>query len=126
MSLTIEKIRTTENSEALFDLLSAELQRLLPPKKQDDREWYYETIESLPRGLRAMAGMYFFDKSITLDSLAWHFGNQNDERDLRETLNGLRETGNARNCRNVRTDVGIHETTYDRSADRRPRGQRLY
>jgi hypothetical protein len=28
---------------------------------------------------------------MTLDSLAWHFGNQNDEGDLRETLNGLRE-----------------------------------
>jgi hypothetical protein len=38
-----------------------------------------------------MAGMHFFDVSMTLDSLAWHFGNQNDERDLQETLNGLRE-----------------------------------
>jgi hypothetical protein len=38
-----------------------------------------------------MAGIYEFDVSMTLDSLAWHFGNQNDERDLRETLNGLRE-----------------------------------
>jgi len=38
-----------------------------------------------------MNGMYFFDVSMSCDSLAWHFGNQNDERDLRETLNGLRE-----------------------------------
>ena len=38
-----------------------------------------------------MAGMHFFDVSMSLDDLAWHFGNQNDERDLRETLNGLRE-----------------------------------
>jgi hypothetical protein len=38
-----------------------------------------------------MAGMHEFDVSMGLDCLAWHFGNQNDERDLRETLNGLRE-----------------------------------
>ena len=38
-----------------------------------------------------MAGMHFFDISMSMDSLAWHFGNQNDERDLQETLNGLRE-----------------------------------
>lgn len=91
MALTIEQIRATDNEEALFDLLAGELQRVLPSEKQEDRDWYYKTIETLPRGLRAMAGMYFFDKSMTLDDLAWHFGNQNDERGLKETLNGLRE-----------------------------------
>lgn len=91
MAISIETIRATDDNEALFDLLSAELQRLLPPEKQEDRDWYYRTIDGLPRGLRAMAGMYFFDKSMTLDSLAWHFGNQNDDRDLQETLDGLRE-----------------------------------
>lgn len=91
MALTIEQIRATNSGEALFDLLAEELQRVLPPEKQEDRDWYYKTIETLPRGLRAMAGMYFFVKSMTLDSLAWHFGNQNDPRDLEETLNGLRE-----------------------------------
>jgi len=35
--------------------------------------------------------MHEFDVSMALDSLAWHFGNQNDDRDLRETLNSLRE-----------------------------------
>jgi len=39
-----------------------------------------------------MAGTHFFDVTMTLDSLAWHFGNQNEERDLQETLNGLRES----------------------------------
>jgi hypothetical protein len=91
MALTIEQIRGSHDNDQLFELLSAELQRLLPAEKQEDRDWYYETIETLPRGLRAMAGMYFFDKSMALDSLAWHFGNQNEERDLRETLNGLSE-----------------------------------
>ena len=35
--------------------------------------------------------MHFFDKSMALDDIAWHFGNQHDEPALRETLNGLRE-----------------------------------
>lgn len=91
MALTVEQIRETENDEALFDLLSGELQRLLPESAQENREMYHHTLESLPRGLRAMAGVHFFDVSMTMDDLAWHFGNQNDERDLRETLNGLRE-----------------------------------
>lgn len=38
-----------------------------------------------------MAGIHFFDVCMTLDSLDWHFGSQNDERDLNETPNGLRE-----------------------------------
>ena len=91
MALTIEQIKTTRDDEALFDLLSEELKRLLPPEKQEDRDWYYGVLDTLPRGLRAMNGMYFFDVSMAIDSLAWNFGNQNDERDLRETLNGLRE-----------------------------------
>jgi hypothetical protein len=32
MALTIETILNAENDQALFDLLSAELQRLLPPE----------------------------------------------------------------------------------------------
>jgi hypothetical protein len=91
MALTIEQIRRAKDSEELFDLLSGELKRLLPPDKQEDREWYYLTLETLPRGLRAMNGMWFFDVSMSCDSLAWHFDNQNDRRDLQETLNGLRE-----------------------------------
>lgn len=91
MPLTVEQIQTAHNDEALVDLLSAELKSLLPESLQNDRDAYHRALETLPRGLRAMAGMHFFDVSMTLDSLAWHFGNQNDERDLRETLNGLRE-----------------------------------
>jgi hypothetical protein len=91
MALTVEWIRAAEDDEALFNLLSGELERLLPAEIQEDRDLYHRTLETLPRGLRAMAGMHFFDVSMSLDSLAWHFGNQNDERDLRETLSGLRE-----------------------------------
>jgi len=91
MALTIEQIRLAQDDQALFDLLSNELQRLLPESVQKDRDRYHRILEALPRGLRAMAGMHFFDVSMTMDDLAWHFGNQNDEHDLRETLNGLRE-----------------------------------
>ena len=91
MAITVETIRATEDNEALIDLLSAELQRLLPDTVQEDRDLYHCTVATLPRGLRAMAGMHFLDVSMTMDSLAWHFGNQNDPRDLQETLNGLHE-----------------------------------
>jgi hypothetical protein len=91
MALTTEAIREAASDKGLFDLLSGELKRLLPSEKQQDRDWYFAALDTLPRGLRAMAGMHFFDVSMTLDDLAWHFGNQNDERDLKETLNGLRE-----------------------------------
>ena len=91
MPLTSEQIRKAESDEVLFELLAAELERLLPETLQQERDQFYLTLETLPRGLRAMAGIHFFDVSMALDSLAWHFGNQNDERDLQETLNGLRE-----------------------------------
>ncbi|HEX5235832.1 MAG TPA: hypothetical protein VFW25_10940 [Silvibacterium sp.] len=91
MALTVEAIRNAESDEVLFDLLSAELQRLLPEGVQDNRDLYHQTLNTLPRGLRAMAGIHFFDVSMSSDSLAWHFGNQNDDRDLQQTLNGLRE-----------------------------------
>lgn len=91
MAITVEAIRATEGDEELVDLLSAELQILLPDEIQEDRDRYHLTLETLPRGLRAMAGMHFFDVSMTMDDLAWHFGNQNDVRDLKETLDGLRE-----------------------------------
>lgn len=91
MALTVEQIDAAESDQAMVDLLSAELQRLLPEEVQEDRDRYHQKIATLPPGLRAMAGMHFFDVSMTMDDLAWHFGNQNDERDLQETLNGLRE-----------------------------------
>jgi hypothetical protein len=91
MTLTIETIRATESDDALFDLLATELDRLLPDEVKEDPDRYYPALDSLPQGLRAMAGIYFFNVSVTLDSLAVHFGTHHDERDLRETLNGLRE-----------------------------------
>jgi hypothetical protein len=91
MALTVESIRAAESDQVLLDLLSEELQRLVPEELQEDRDRYHANLATLPRGLRAMAGMHFFDVSMALDDLAWHFGNQNDERDLKETLNGLRE-----------------------------------
>jgi len=91
MALTIEQIKAAKDDKELFDLLSAELQRLLPEEVRSDPEQYYRTLGAMPPGLRAMAGIYFFDVSMTMDSLAWHFGNQHDVRDVGETLSGLRE-----------------------------------
>ena len=91
MALTRDQIAATTNDEALFDLLSAELKLCLPPELQEDPDRLYSMLPNLPRGLRAMASMHFFDVSMALDDLAWHFGNQNDERALRETYDGLVE-----------------------------------
>ena|SRR5205814_8854953 len=91
MALTVDAIRIAKTDDELVDLISSELERVLPDEIQQDRDLYHRTLDSLPRGLRAMAGMHEFDVSMSMDDLAWHFGNQNDERDLRETSNGLRE-----------------------------------
>jgi len=91
MSLTVEQIREAEDNEEVIELLTDELQRLIPDAVQEDRDRFHKTLATLPRGLRAMAGMHFFDVSMSLDDLGWHFANQNEDRDLQETLNGLRE-----------------------------------
>ena len=91
MALTRDQILSTEDDEALLDLLSGELNQRLPPELQGDTDRLYATVPSLPRGLRAMAGTHSFDVSMAMDDLAWHFGNQNDERALRETYDGLIE-----------------------------------
>ena len=91
MALTIEQIQLTESDELLVDMLSDEARRLLPDQLWFDKDRYYPALESIPRGIRAVAGTYPFSVSMDMDDLAWHFTNHHDERDLKETLNGLRE-----------------------------------
>ena len=91
MPLTAEVIQAAPDDEALLALLSAELNRLLPRGVLRDRELYLRVFDTLPPGLRAMAGMHFFDVSMAIDDLAWHFGNQFDEGAISATLNGLKE-----------------------------------
>ncbi|HKN21490.1 MAG TPA: hypothetical protein VJX73_08740 [Terracidiphilus sp.] len=91
MALTVEQIRATEDDEALVDLLSAEARRLLPDELFNDTDRYYDSLDSVPQGLRAMAGIYPFSVSMDMDDLAWHFSSHNDQRHIREALNGLRE-----------------------------------
>ena len=91
MELTVVAIRTTADDEVLVDLLSDEARRLLPDELFTDKDRYYGSLDSVSPGLRAMAGTYPFSVSMDMDDLAWHFSNHNDERHIRETLNGLRE-----------------------------------
>ena len=91
MVLTIEKIRSTKDDEELVDLLSDEARRLLPDELFNDADRYYQALEAVPPGLRAMAGIYPLAISMDMDNLAWHFTNHNDQRHIQETLNGLRE-----------------------------------
>jgi len=89
--VTLAEIQNAKGDEELFQRLSSVLGEIFPPHLQDDRDQFYAALLAAPRGLRAMASIYDLDVSMTLDHLAWHFGNHNDERFLQETVDGLRE-----------------------------------
>jgi hypothetical protein len=52
---------------------------------------YYSSLDDIPRGIRALAGVYPLIVSMQMDDLAWHFSNHRDQRHIRETMQGLRE-----------------------------------
>jgi hypothetical protein len=54
---------------------------------------FARSLDKLPRGLRAMAATHWLDVSLTLDSLAWHFGNFGEPRLVAHTEAGLHELG---------------------------------
>jgi hypothetical protein len=91
MILNVAEIEAAKDDEQLFTLLSSTLGELFPPDLQGNREQFLAALAKAPRGLRAMAGMYDLDVSMSLDDLAWHFGNHSDERFLNETATSLRE-----------------------------------
>ena len=91
MSLTIDGFTAAKDDKELVDLLSTGLNERFPPDLQQNRDQFLAILAASPRGLRAMAGIFDLDVSLSLDDLAWHFGNHNDERFLNETVLGLRE-----------------------------------
>jgi hypothetical protein len=91
--LTAEAIKNASNDEELLQLLSNELQRHFPSEVQSDIDSYIAALKVAPVGLRAMAAVHPLDESMTLDDLAWHFGNQDDDRLLEETIEGLKVLG---------------------------------
>lgn len=95
MALTVEKIRSAANDEALIELLAQELESRFPPEMQARPAEFAAALRSAPKGLRAMAAIHALDFSVALDDLTWHFGNNHDEALLEETLLGLKELGAA-------------------------------
>ncbi len=91
MGLSLANIQNAKDDEEVFQLLSTELGQVFPPELQENRDQFYSALLTAPRGLRAMAGIYDLDVSMTLDDLAWHFGNHNDDRFLQETVMSLKE-----------------------------------
>ena len=77
-----------------------------PPELQKNRDEFYSVLLASPRRLRAMAGVYDLDVSMSLDDLAWHFGNHNDARFLEETVTSLKEAWGRRSRKVVRSRVG--------------------
>jgi len=80
------------DDDALFELLSAELNARLKEVSRDMDALHAELLR-LPRGLRAMGATHPLDVSMALDDLGWHFGNWPSQAIARETLSGLRELG---------------------------------
>ena len=91
MALAELQIVECADDDALFKLLSAELQRRLPEGEGDDLDVFLEKIRAMPVGLRAMAAMYQLDVSLALDDLGWHFANWLYRPYCEETLWALRE-----------------------------------
>lgn len=91
MSLSLVEIQAANDDGHLFNLLTSALNELFPPELQSDRNQLFAALANAPKGLRAMAGIFDLDVSMSLDDLAWHFGNHNDERFLHETAVSLKE-----------------------------------
>jgi hypothetical protein len=91
MKLSLADIQNEKDDERLFKLLTSALNELFPPDVQNDQNQFVIALTNAPSGLRAMAGTFDLDVSMSLDDLAWHFGNHNDERFLQETVASLRE-----------------------------------
>jgi hypothetical protein len=91
MALTELQIIESGDDEALFKLLSAELQRRLPDGEGDDLDAFLRTTRAMPTGLRAMAATYQLDVSLALDDLGWHFMNWLHRPYCEETAWALRE-----------------------------------
>jgi len=86
------RIINTSSDEALFDLLSQELQVRLGQVSRD-MDALHRALVQLPRGLRAMGATHPLDVSMALDDLGWHFSNWPSKPIAEETLIGLRELG---------------------------------
>jgi hypothetical protein len=93
MPLTVAKIQSAKDDDELFQLLSGALNERFSSEVKGSTDEFLTALAAAPRGLRAMAAIFELDVSMTLDDLAWHFLNHNDERIAEETLLGLKELG---------------------------------
>lgn len=91
MSLSLADIKSASSDEALFKLLSSELNHRLPKSVHDNCDVLVHSIRELPRGMRAMAAIYRLDVSMAMDDLGWHFFNFYHRGLCDETKLGLRE-----------------------------------
>lgn len=91
-TITVDSIRSAPSDRALFKELTAELnRRASAAPEHSDLDAQVAWLQSLPRGLRAMAATHQLDVSMALDDLGWHFGNWHHVGLANETLAALRE-----------------------------------
>ena len=93
MTLHVDVLSATESDSELLQLVFAELSVRLPAEMHDDLDRFVVALDSLPRGLRAMAATYQLDVSLTLDDLGWHFANWPHLGYRAETQRALHELG---------------------------------
>jgi hypothetical protein len=86
------RIANAANDDAIFKLLSDELNSRLGPISRD-MEALHHALRQLPRGLRAMAATHPLDHSMALEDLGWHFAHWPSRPIAEETLAGLNELG---------------------------------
>jgi hypothetical protein len=91
MSFSLEEIKAAKSDEALFKILSSELEFRLPKNTHINCDILTDSIRSLPRGLGAMAATHRLDVSMAIDDLGWHFYNFYHREYFAETLRGLFE-----------------------------------
>lgn len=87
-------IANTLDDNALFDLLSGELDSRLSAASDDVNALHCELLK-LPIGLRAMGAVHPLDFSMALEDLGRHFGRWPSQPLADETLAGLRLLGAA-------------------------------
>jgi hypothetical protein len=95
--LTREQLAPNLSDQDIFNAIAEEAYARLGNLEDDA---YYAILPSQPSGIRAYAGIWDLDVSMSMDDVAWHFANHYAERHIESTLWSLQEI-NAMEVHNI-------------------------